>query len=333
MLAMALVKGPAGAPVVACTALASCALAWRRARGRVYWVALGVALAGAGAWVLYQLAQRALARMVSGGEQPVTQGVSEFLWHGVDAGQVARVIAMPIVALVSAMPASLALVGLWIARRRGVACPPIAGALVIGCVLSLVVLAALGVGNPRYAMPSMVGLPIVAGWAWSVRPRSLRTIAWQRVERIVVAALVLACVGLGPVRDALRSPVHSGKAAGLELGARLAQSHGLATESTIWVSAGDAIEARPEVLWYLKKGAEDRGVRVRAIWGGVASIGDFVLARTDAGSGEREIGSRVNPTHGVVPVPVGEPVRASKYEFTLYRCYSLDGERGGAPAN
>jgi 4-amino-4-deoxy-L-arabinose transferase-like glycosyltransferase len=324
ILATILVKGPAGLPVIAATG--ACAW-WRAGRSiaRGTWLLVAIVLAGGAAWVLYVLAQRAI---VASGQTPIRQGVSEFLWGAASLtpARVLKAAEMPLVALASALPASLAPLAL--GRRWAPALTPgrsIARALIGGCLLSLLGMALAGVSNPRYALPSMAALPLIAGWAWSARPDSLRRGAWKGLERGIVIALLLACIGLGPVRDGLRSPTNSGRLAGIELGKRLAESSELTKDTTIFVSASDAIEARPETLLYLAREARARRVNVRPVWGGIEDV-DFMLVRTDAESGERALLERPTRTHGTIPVRVGEPVRVHRYEFTLVRCYPLPGD-------
>jgi 4-amino-4-deoxy-L-arabinose transferase-like glycosyltransferase len=304
-----LVKGPAGLPPVIAAGVAAIWLARRTGGlGRLLpSLALVAAIPGA-IWLVLFRAIR--ARIEATGQIPVTQDVSEFLWAGpVTLGRVAEVAVMPLAALASALPVSLA-VGLVWDRGAGRAERSMTLGVVFAAVGSLVGLAIAGVHNPRYAMPSVAALAVLAGPAWVVITRS-----WpQRAPRLGVplaVALLLTCIGLGPVRDALRSPANSGRLPGERLGASLPDG------AEVW--AHDLVEARAETLMYAQRAAARDGRRVRIVWKPDLDLpppGGYLIIRTDSASYELQRARDRGWLEKLDEVATG---RVHVFDFALYR--------------
>lgn len=261
MAAAALAKGPAGFAAIGAAGCAGLVLTPAAdgepkaiARLRVaLWLGLAyliaTVLAGAAFLKLIEAAetwQRETART------PVVQNVSEFLWGGeaaVTAAHILKVLSMPIVALASALPVSLALAPSL--RRSGAAGSLMARGVAWACVGSLVVLTAAGVHNPRYAMPSLAFLPVLVPFA---------VLAWPRVGGLMRPALVVLLVGAGVWIGVLepRQRAKSGREAGVAMARELPDG------AMVW--ADEMIEARPETLWYAKQAAAGAGRRIEPVW-------------------------------------------------------------------
>lgn len=284
--ATGLIKGPAGLPVIA----AALAVAlWHAAPARRPWMLVVLAVPAI-LWIIaFRLASAHVdAQRLATGMEPVRQGVSEFLWGGqpITLERALAVASMPIVAVLSALPVGV-LIALPLVPRLAPKDQParaIAATLALAAVLSLVGMAIFGVHNPRYAQPSLAPLAPLAGAAW-IALRAVGGTSATPVGRVATVVLLLACVGLGPLRDALRSPTNSGKAAGIAL----ADAFPADAPSWITLRAGDAVEARPEVLLWLRKEAQRHGRTVRVIWTPAIEPpppGDYALLRADRHSAE-----------------------------------------------
>ena len=327
-----LAKGPAYLTAAGSAVVAGLALRARAGRGQMSghalpWLGLAVVIA---VGILAPIVV-AIARAVeASGQQPVTQGVSEFLWNRgmLSAVGVLGVLAMAPVALATALPASLGLLFPWGPDARAEAgatmprsCFRLALALGLTSVLSLLMLTAAGVHNPRYAMPSLAFLPVLAGYvvrgaeggfgarrAWIARGVLLGA-PWRWAVLLMAGAAVFAFV-IQP-----RQRGSSGRAAGEALAGSFGES------GMVW--ADHMIEARPEVLWYAARAAERRGVDIRPVWvPGLAQLtsvprsGGYLLLRSDAESGESEAFARAGLMDRLDSVASG---KAHKYPFTLYR--------------
>jgi len=219
------------------------------------------------------------------GAPVVRQGVEEFLWH---RSELLSILTLAPVVLVTMLPASLCALFPWgpdAERERlgegdevkgptGARPSVIARVLGWSAVLSLFLLTALGVGNPRYGLPvSALLTPLAAYVARGVwgnalasgrgpgafvgsRPRIARTLllgspfAWP--------AILLACAA---VYIAVLEPDRresSGREAGISLAVHLPDG------AVVW--ADELIEARPEVLLYAVREADRQGRRVRVRW-------------------------------------------------------------------
>ncbi|MEO1008466.1 MAG: glycosyltransferase family 39 protein [Planctomycetota bacterium] len=324
LLAIAMVflmKGPASATVLIAILLATRLLvqrssreearAWDREWGWIWGAIWGFAILG-----LVFIANRLMTV-----DQAVTQAPSAFLF---EPGKIPQILAMPFVALASALPMALLMP----------AVPPspedrrdrIALSLVLGCLGGVVLLALVGVSNPRYAMPAFVLLPPLAGYA-AVRYREFaagrplppgearRARIYGRVlVRQGVAWLIALMVGaqvyiwaIEPARDA-----RSGERAGLALAE-------FVPEDAV-VYAHELVEARPEVLHALRRAANCHVVWAYPFDGapGLPEPGGYVAIRTDGAVGSREIDAfeRAGLADRIEPIAGGA---VHIFEFTLYR--------------
>lgn len=326
--AMVLTKGPAGAPFVVAGLLAGILML----RPGVPRAMLGVGAVLLGGGAATALVSAAWARL---DEPAVRQGVEAFLWE--PAALVGIVLVGPAV-LVTMLPAALALLFPWgpDARRERAAAAEsgdggegapgpdqVARALGVACVASLLVLTLAGVGNPRYGLP-LCGLltPLAAyvargAWrAWGAgafvgkRPAIARAVLLGRAWAWPVVLLAAAAVYVGMVEPERRGS--SGREVGLALAAHLPDG------AEVW--ADEAIEARPEVLYYARRAAasEGREVRVRWLKPGFRPTepppGLLMLVRED------ELVDELGPLRGrgaFGPLPEVARVGAHKYTFVL----------------
>lgn len=305
-------KGPAGMPIMLAVAGIVCvSLARQKRWGSAGVIAAGVAMGG----VVFGLWARHVAAAVDrAGQAPVLQSPTEFLWSTLSAAKIAEVAAMPLAALAAALPVSLAIFA-W--RERGAA-----RALIVATALGLGVLVLAGVHNPRYAIPVLAPMVVLAAPAmweierWLTSRNAARRVPWA----IVCGVLVAVCIGLGPVRDALRSPTNSGRQAGLDLGAAVADLASRGATVELW--ANDVIEARPETLLFAQQRSADRGVRLRPLWkpglgaGDLPPRGQLLALRTDDRSSERDLVAQRGWSDRLESVWSG---RAHVFEFTVYR--------------
>ena len=101
---------------------------------------------------------------------------------------------------------------------------------------------------------------------------------------------------------------------------------GFARGSELW--ADDAIEARPDVLWLMRR--ESPQLQVRWARGGIQSgehapIGGYMLLRTDRASGERlRYAEDIDTGH----LMLMQRASVRHYEFSLYQVRDRTGERG-----
>jgi len=233
----------------------------------------------------------------------------------------------------SPLPASLALLFPWGKDARAEASHGpeatsayrFARSLAWTCVLSLIVLTVLGVHNPRYALPSLAFVPVLAGYVWRgveggftpLRARIARGMLLGRgwVWPVILLAVATAYVGwLEP-----RQRATSGREAGRSLGEVLPDS------AMVW--SDHMIEARPEVLWYARLAAKERGQTIRPVWvpgmAGMLSLprsGTYLLLRTDAESGEESAYSSAGFMDRLEKVWTG---RVHKFECALYRMHPV----------
>lgn len=306
-----LAKGPAGWPAIIATIIAGALVCGWRTTTRA-WLLIALLIPAAIWGYVYLRMSHAIAAT---GQTPVTQGPSEFLWHAgkLSPGGIAKVLSMPLVALVSAMPASLALLFPWggDAKREAAGTPQFQAAriLSVACLGSLIALAVLGVDNPRYAMPSVCAVPMVVGYVvWGMQRdfvplrrriaqrlmlmRTGREIGWWPMVLVVVATAW--CAISGGYSSSELSPRGLSKWSGHALAITAAS----AGHQRVDVLADHMIEARPEVLWYMSRARGADGVicSARPRWmPGLAAksmppeltAGALALLREDDGSDER----------------------------------------------
>lgn len=322
-----LAKGPAGLAAISVAAIAG-PLAARRLDVAALRPALRRIAAAAciAALVIAPIAAM-IARAVHAQDQaPVRQGVSDFLWGSRDlsAADVGRVLAMPLLALLSALPASLALLFPWgpDARREAESDPrpiALARALAVTCLGSLLILLLAGVNNPRYALPSLSFIPVLAAYILRGHAGAFVPLR-QRIARSMllghpVAWPVLLLIGAAVYITTLepRQRATSGRDAGIALAAALPDG------ARVW--ADHMIEARPEVLLYAQRAAAADGRRVTFLWiPGMSRFQSlprdgYLLLRTDDQSGEARAYQDAGFLDRLRPVHQG---RVHKFDFTLY---------------
>lgn len=316
-LLMWLCKGPAGASTLAAGVLAVALL--DRSRGPLALASI-VALAPP---ALFAILVLVLSHRLEGLDV-VRQGVTEFLWSDTRPRAIGEVFALAPTAWALALPASLAILfpfGPALARERARDThreTDFALALALACVLSLLLLAAAGVRNPRYALPAMVPAPFLAAYV----ARGVFTHAFERrrarIARCLLhPALWIPLLAAGAVlfivrhEPALRQS--SGREAGLALGGHFEPGR------EVW--ADHLVSARPEVLHYARREARSRGHNARVRWipnlgGTLPAPGDFVVLRRDATTDEEAAYRAAGLWHRLEPVHVG---RVHEFEFTLFR--------------
>lgn len=319
IFAFALTKSAASAPCVAGAIIGACA-ARRSARPLLNPLALGAVAVGAAAAV------GALWFIAKGNNDPdAVRETGSFLWDR--PGRTALLLPL---ALAAALPSSLAL--LWAfgpdAHREtqgsdeqwnraalfGRAC---ALAWAASCLLYV----ALGVDNPRYLMPASIFLAPVVGYAvrgaWGgggqgpfarggflpARRDLLRRFifrgpaAWCGL--LVAAGLIIN------TRAVEGTPTATGRTAGAALSAAVPDG------ATVW--ADDLIEARPDILLYARAAAASEGRALRPLWAKprmhraeLPPVGDYLLIRTDDGSGEAARYAPLRENGQLAPVAEGE---------------------------
>jgi 4-amino-4-deoxy-L-arabinose transferase-like glycosyltransferase len=314
--AMVTVKGPAGLPCVA-GVLGAAYVGRRGARVGVPWRVLPALAIGAGA---------AAAAIVpvwrhTVGPGAVLEDYGKFLW---DSRRLVVIATLIPAAFVSGLPASLALPLAW--GRGGVGddrARRLARLLALGWVMSAVIYMLAGVGNARYAWPTVVFLaPLAAcvsrgAWA-SAGGFDERRRSWARVAMLGHAAAWPALLGAGAaagiVAQELQRARNSGSAPGRALG--------LAVPDGAEVWAHGLIESRPDVLLYAARAAREAGRTIRPRWRDLSGADlpatghCLLLMRTRDQDAERER-YRAQIESGVL-----EPVHEGtvyKYTFTLYR--------------
>ncbi len=326
VLAMLLVKGPAGLP---CTlaALVAAAMVRRTSTSAASTlravIIVAVSLLGFGMYLIGT--QRAWEAT---GEPAITEPPSHFLWN---PARIAEILTLPLVALASALPQGAAL-------PLSAMSPPLRGladtrarAVRLACLLSLLAYAAVGVANPRYAMPALSILPLCCGIVaaqWSTSPFTpLRT--RRRLAGVTWVSLVVVLLGTwghAAWIEYRRGWRTSGRDAGIALASHLPDG--------AVVHAFELIDVRPEVAWYAQQAARASGRQVRFLWDPYPGVfgrtappalppsGHFLLLRTDAGRRDQyppEVPEYQNA--GLLdrlgpPVAVG---RVHQFEFMLYR--------------
>lgn len=252
-------KGPAGAPTLVAT-LAACVYVARSARRLIHprvLVGGGYALAFLG-YVGY--------RFLRANDDPdaIREDVAGFLWS---LDKLAGVALLPILAFVSALPATFALLFPFgpDARKeaqksdRVAAQTRLARALALSWLGAVGVSMLLGMDNPRYLLPAHALAAACTGYvfagAFVDRWMQTKRVTIARVMTLgtpmVLAACLLIAVGvMHTMRFAWKPtpPAEDPRA----LGARIAQlanpQDRFPSLSDIW--ADGLVEARPDVLWY-----------------------------------------------------------------------------------
>lgn len=300
-IVMLFAKGPAGAAVPGAVIVGAC-LARRSIRPVLCTRVALVLIPGFGLFAWWALAARAWLAGYTGAVDPALQSPGAFMW----AGPIWEIGAFPIAAWVSALPGSLALLFPWgpdarAEGRRGERGwrSPYRVAITLGLAWALAVALwwALGIGNPRYAMPASVLIPPLAGYvAWGLATGRFlpkrRAIAqglglgWAWVWPAIVTA---GWVGYIHLAEADRRAT-SGREAGEALGAAIVQSldAGMLPAGEVTLVADGVVEARPEILLSAERtvAAAGRG-SLRVLWGpvhgpnGYPDLGDLLALRDD----------------------------------------------------
>lgn len=324
LVVMALAKGPASLPAVVgavvgvCVASRGPGQSWIRPLGSWrLWLTVGV-------WAALLTPVVVQLYASSTGASVVREDPTKYSWS---RDKLVGVLTLVPIALGSAMPATLGLVGaLW--RRTGPRTDErvwrIGRALVVAWGVGMLVLVAAGISNPRYAMPVQVFLPMLI--AYSARrlidadvalPASWRVAIFRR--RVFWAAVVTAsAITLAGTAVAVLRPAGDSYA-GLEAAKVLGK--GVEGGATVW--ADDAIEARPDVLWQMQYPLPGFGPRVRGMWkkpalvaGETPPAGSYLLLRTDRFSGEW---ARYKPLVDAGRLKVMSEAQVREYRFALVR--------------
>jgi 4-amino-4-deoxy-L-arabinose transferase-like glycosyltransferase len=247
-----LVKGPALAPAFAG---AVCAGAWcsdRADRARfIAWVLAAIVLGSAVATpILWRV-----AHMLPEGESAVTQSPGEFLW---DLTKWARIAMLPLIALGSALPTSIALFFPWRdSNESGAPASQTLRALRTCVLIGLLVSVAAGMHNARYTMPVLSLLAPLWACAFAIA-RTQTTWVWRcLLGRPVIAGAPLLMVSLGFAANfELLRGGDGGRGSGRGAGQRLARDlFDAGLRGRVELQADGMVEARPEVLLYAVRAA------------------------------------------------------------------------------
>lgn len=263
-------------------------------------------------------------------EPAVVQSVTEFLWK---PEQFWNVLAMPIVALVSALPASLALLFPWGPDARDESTPDrprahvdahrIAMLMTWTCLLGLTVFLAVGVNNPRYAMPALTPIAAVVGYVaygasgWFIPLRDSIAVWMNLGGRWGWPAVLIVAAAYYVSTSEPKREWSSGRSAGVTLAASLPD------RCELW--ADGLVEARPEVIRAATDTARTQGRSVRARWIPLSAEPDwtkadpaarvFVLLRDDELGDEWSQAQRAGWSMHLAPVTTGT---AHKYSYRLF---------------
>lgn len=291
-------KGPAGAPVLGGAVAGGLLVAWRTPGiGRRLALLILSLAAGGAAIIAVWVAMRAAA--AAPGTEAVSQSAGEFLW----SGPILEILTLPLVALIAALPLTLALPQAWARgtptpqrgnRDAGSAAsggsPPgqaLARALGWATLIAIAIYTLIGLSNVRYVMPVAPLMAPLVGWAvanGAVAPRrSLAGVFDRLITRrglLWIGALLVGSQvyiwGVEPSRDG-----RSGRDTGRALASALPPG------AELW--ANDLIEAVPETLLYAQLAAGD-GLRVRwrDVRPGEAPAGVYLALRSDGDSSEAD---------------------------------------------
>lgn len=284
----ALAKGPAGFAAIGAVLPAACIAhrSFRPVLKPALWVSAAISACILGA--LFIAIRSAAERS---GQEPVVQGVSDFLWsaHGVSLSSILEVALMPPEALLTLFPASLAILFVWSRPKQGATTEEqnayrTARVLGLTCILSLGLLAVLGVQNPRYAMPSLIFLPVLAAFVargaagmFDGRARQFARALLPAGGMAWLAALLIAAVvytGWYQQRQRIRT---SGLDSGMAMAAYIPDG------ATVYADL--LIEARPEVLLYARRAAAAEGRTIHIRWiPGLADQKSLPAAAGDGGT-------------------------------------------------
>jgi hypothetical protein len=197
-------------------------------------------------------------------------------------------------------------------------------------VLAVALWWALGIGNPRYAMPAAVLIPPLAGYvAWGLatgrflpkRATIARALALGAAW-VWPAVVTAGWVGYLHLVEADRRET-SGREAGIALGEAVvrAMEEGLVPEGEVTLVADGVIEARPEILLAAERTVAERTKgNLRVLWIPISGpndypdLGDLFALRDD------DLGSEIPESDVDNPWSVGQvlaEVEAHKYRVVL----------------
>lgn len=336
-----LTKGPASLPVLAGVAIAC---AWMRRRFHTpshaafatrsravsgLWITCFSLVASAavlGAWVL---ASRAV--LTRTGENSITQEISEFLFS---PSRVFEILALPIAAILTALPHSLSMLRFTRGAHAGGIDPAararhaLAQTICFAIVASILIYMLAGVSNNRYVLPAMTLLPLVVGASWwrAARSHELDPTRPGPAPRFAWTGVVLLIVALGLVVYAERRREHrtSGEPDAIKLG------QVLEGPAELW---GDALmDMRPEIAMRAAREARARGQMITPRWTPhvlspqgqlpVPAVGGYLLVRTDQRGGTTEL----DAYRRLGLLTEGEPSfttvfegKAHNFEYVVYR--------------
>lgn len=319
-------KGPASGACFVCAVLSACVVvrSWRPLFSPPLWaasIAAGVVLALV-AWRI---------RSAVGAEPKVTQAPSDFLWSSerLSLRGLLGVLKLGPESLLLALPISLAILCPWgssarlDAERSDAARVSwtMARSIAWTCLLSLALLTALGVGNPRYTLPAMTIAPLLIPYVFASMATS-RTPGRRLLARFGVLghpgvwpALLLAGAIAYIVFQERQRDASSGRESGITLAGALPDG------ALVW--ADGMVEARPEVLHYAAAAAAKEGRRVTVRWSPglylgleLPAAGGFVLLRSDEMLNEMSAFERAGLAGRLDPVARG---RVHKFDFVLCR--------------
>ncbi len=300
---MIVTKGPAALPVLGAAAMTGFVMAARhqlpglRLRGSVA-VAAFVGGACLAASVLLEMKRRIAALPP---DLVVLQDPREFLWN---LSRLGSIVTLPLTALASALPASIALLlvlprkwwGGHVAHDPSLV-PPIAVAWTV--IVSLVLFTAAGVSNTRYTMPAMgvLGPPVAAVvmvWlasALAPQRRMRGVLVTGAISTLAVAAFIVTRISNHTRANG------SGQTIAASLASALPQ-----TDAPITVWADGAIETRAEVLHYVSELRRAQGHPITVRWWPIltkeppAGADDWYMLRHDQEMDEwAQLGPRAGP--------------------------------------
>lgn len=351
---LAALKGPAGLPAFAGVVLGiALGSGFRAVLAPALWggvlLGLGIVAPAATAWW-----------RANSGSSAVTQGADEFLWS---TGRLGGIALLPLAACAAALPGTLGLLFAWpawlrrSARSDGAAptdaidADRAARVLSAGFLTAILISVLAGISNHRYTIPAFGLLPpLLAFGAARVFGRERgqpptpdpigRAIFLGHPARLTALLLIVAAIWV-PLLERSRER-NSGRAAGRELAAEITSrlqpaaapgkpsSPTTELRSVIGVAravvfADAAIDARPDVAWYLTQ-AEPRA---RVLWtpgklrSDLVPPGAFVLARGDDAANELDR-LRANWGNHLGSPTVLADLTVSGYRLVLLRSKNLE---------
>lgn len=256
MIALAFaVKGPAGMPCVLGALLAAALVQrdWRWLVSKRVRLAAGVASLPVAGLVL--LLAVAVARS---SEAPILEHSTDFDWR---AKQWLGVLLLAPQAILQAVPAGFLLVVPIAIHSRGTREDRIARAVALATAIALAVYVLVGVHNPRYAMPAMTFVPVLAGYAGPRAWRYVQNRGWRSRLRVVGGIYAATAAAAWLVLVYVVEP-RAGSTSGRRIAARFAEV--VPDGATVW--ADGLIEARPETLMYARRLAAKEGRHWEVLW-------------------------------------------------------------------